>query len=294
MLNHKISVIIPVYNSEKFLRESIESVLNQTYSDIEIIVINDGSTDDSVKILSEYENKIVIINQKNQGLASALNNGIKAMTGNWFKWFSPDDIMYPNTIDVLVNTVKNLDDNTIVYSNWDMINETGKKIRSFFESNYNHLDIFDFNLRILDGQQINVNTCLAPKSLFEKGLKMNSNIDPVMIDYDFFLRAGIIYNTKFYLNEDHLIKYRIHGNQLSHQKIMESIKSLDSTREQVLSNLDISKKEKYLNGLKIYQKAKPASKKSMETGLKIISNLLPNFVTDKILVFYLNEIRKNR
>ena len=294
MLNFKVSVLIPVYNSEKFLKESIESVLNQTYSELEIIAINDGSTDHSYDILREFQNEIKIINQKNEGLASALNRGIDAMTGNWFKWFSPDDVMYPDALKVLVESVQNLDNNTIVYSNWDIINEKGKKIRSFCESNYNHLNVFDFNVRLLDGQQINVNTSLAPKSLFENGLKINSKIDPVMVDYDFFLRAGIMHNTKFYLNQNSLIKYRIHGNQLSHQKIMDSIKNLDSTRKEILSNLETEKKEQYLNSLKIYQKAKPASQKSMETGLKIISNLLPNFVTDKILLFYLNKIRKNR
>ena len=84
-------------------------------------------------------------------------------------------------------------------------------------------------------------------------LKMNSKIDPILIDYDFFLRAGIIHDTKFYLNQNHLIKYRIHGNQLSHQKIMHSIKNLDSIRKEVLSNLDDEKKRQYLIGLKNYK-----------------------------------------
>ncbi len=63
--NGLVSVVIPVYNSEKFLNQCIESVLNQTYKNIEIIAINDGSTDDSLKILETYSDKITIISQKN-------------------------------------------------------------------------------------------------------------------------------------------------------------------------------------------------------------------------------------
>ena len=103
-----VSVIIPVYNSAQFLKESLESVLNQTYQNIEIICVNDGSTDDSLEILKQYSNKITIISQENHGLASALNAGIKQMKGNWFKWFSPDDLMYPNTIESLVKAAKKI------------------------------------------------------------------------------------------------------------------------------------------------------------------------------------------
>jgi len=69
--NDKVSVIIPVYNSEKFLRDSLESVLQQTYSDIEIICIDDGSTDESPEILKQYSDKITILTQKKPGTCSS-------------------------------------------------------------------------------------------------------------------------------------------------------------------------------------------------------------------------------
>ena len=149
--NEFVSVIIPVYNSEKFLKESIESVLNQTYKQIEVIAINDGSTDNSQKILEQYSDKITIISQTNHGLAHALNVGIKKIKGKWFKWFSPDDILYPKAIEILVNEAKKLPDNTIIYSNWELIDEKGNKLRDFSESNFNDLNCFDFNVRLLDG-----------------------------------------------------------------------------------------------------------------------------------------------
>ncbi len=169
MSDEKVSVIIPVYNSEKFLKFSIESVLNQSYSDIEIITVDDGSTDESLKILRKYGNKISIIEQSNHGLTSALNAGIKKMNGKWFKWLSPDDVLEPQAIETLVNHAKKLSDNTIVYSNWEIIDQENSKLRDFSESNYNELGNFEFNVRLLDGQQINVNTTLIPASLFENG-----------------------------------------------------------------------------------------------------------------------------
>jgi len=83
-----ISILIPVYNSEKFLNNSISSVLNQTYHNLEIIAIDDGSTDNSLKILQKYSDKIILIHQENKGLADALNVGIKNMDLQAQKKFS--------------------------------------------------------------------------------------------------------------------------------------------------------------------------------------------------------------
>ena len=292
-LNDLVSVVIPVYNSEKFLAESIESVLNQTYKNIEIIVIDDGSIDRSLKILEKYSDRIKIIHQLNKGLASALNSGIDQMKGKWFKWFSPDDVLYPKAIEILINESKKLPENTIIYSNWEIINENNKKLRDFFESNFNNLSNFDFNVRLLDSQKINVNTTLIPSCLFEKGCLIKELKDPVAIDYDFFLRAGIFYHFSFHLIPKSLVKYRIHSKQLSRKNITKTLDYLDYVRNQVLSEIDDFKKNQYIEALEKYKKEKPISKKTMEFGLKVASSL-PIWVTDRILTTYLNKIRTSR
>ena len=295
MLNsQKVSVIIPVYNSEKFLKETLESVIHQTSSDVEIIAINDGSTDNSLEILKKYENKITIINQKNMGLAEAVNTVIKKMSGHWLKWLSPDDILYPDAIEILVEEAKKLPENTILYSNWEIIDNKGKKLRDFYESNYNELSNFDYNVRLLDVQQINVNTTLIPHSLFSKNLSMNPLIDIILVDYDFFLRAGLLHQTRFFLIEKPLIKYRIHDSQQSHQKILASLKNLEIVKNEILSSLTNKTNDQYLDALRNYKKTKSINKKFLETGLKIISKTLPSSVVDKMLVFYLNKIRRAR
>jgi len=284
-----VSVLIPVYNSEKFLDEFISSALKQTYDRIEVIAVNDGSTDNSLKILEKYSDRIKIITQTNQGLASSINNGISKCKGEWIKWISPDDVMYPNCVEELV---KHSGNNTIVYSNWDIIDEHSKPLRTFSESDYNSLEPFDFTVRLLDGQQINVNTTLISASLFNR-CKIRSLQDPVAVDYDFFLNAALNFSTKFFLVKKPLIQYRIHTNQLSHKNIAGTLSFINNIKKEYLKKLDDKTREKYIQALNKYDKSKPISKKTMEIGLSILSKL-PQEISDTILVYYLNQIRANR
>lgn len=93
--NPTISVVISVYNGEKYLSEAIESVLNQTYKDFEFIIINDGSTDNSLEIIKKYQNqdeRIVLISRENKGLVSSLNEGIEKAKGKYIARMDADDI----------------------------------------------------------------------------------------------------------------------------------------------------------------------------------------------------------
>lgn len=92
-----VSVIMPVYNAEKTLRFSLEAVLSQTHQNLEIICINDGSTDNSLQIL-ENEDRIILINQENSGQCAAINAGIRKARGDYFKFFDADDYMNPEHI----------------------------------------------------------------------------------------------------------------------------------------------------------------------------------------------------
>jgi glycosyltransferase involved in cell wall biosynthesis len=99
-----ISVIVPVYNSEKYLRRCIESIMDQTYEDLEIILVDDGSTDKSASICDEYANKdlrISVIHKENGGLSSARNAGLKAASGNLIGFVDSDDYIEPNMYEKL-------------------------------------------------------------------------------------------------------------------------------------------------------------------------------------------------
>ena len=287
-----VSVIIPVYNSEKFLAECLDSILTQSYQNIEIIAVDDGSTDTSSGILERYSDKINIISQKNQGLASALNLGISKMKGSWFKWFSPDDVMHSNTIEILIDEAKNHTDNTIIYSNWNIIDDAGNTLREFHESNYNELSEFDFNLRLLDGQQINVNTTLIP-AIFLKKYGIRELDEPVAIDYDFFLRSALLHDVRFHLISQPLVKYRIHSDQLSHKNISKTLNYISEIKDEILMKLDEPLRIKYNHGLEQYKKTKPTKTKTLEFGMKLLSSV-PTWASDRVLMLYLNKIRHNR
>ena len=102
----KISVIMPVYNTKEiYLRQAIESVLTQTFTDFEFIIVNDGSTIDTIKILDEYtkNNKIKVIHQANQGLSCARNNGLSIAQGEFIAFLDSDDFFAPNFLEYLID-----------------------------------------------------------------------------------------------------------------------------------------------------------------------------------------------
>jgi len=94
----KVSVVIPLYNQKQYVGEAIESILNQTYPNIEIIVVNDGSTDNPFSELKKYEKDIILINQENRGLAGARNTGIRNSTGEYLQFLDADDFLHREKI----------------------------------------------------------------------------------------------------------------------------------------------------------------------------------------------------
>lgn len=115
----KVSIIIPVYNVEKYLRECLDSVINQTIKDIEIICVNDGSTDNSLNILEEYalrDKRIKIINKKNGGLASARNEGLKYISGTLCHFLDSDDYIEPNLYENAINIFQNFNIDYLCFS----------------------------------------------------------------------------------------------------------------------------------------------------------------------------------
>lgn len=105
MVNYKVSVIVPVYNAESYLQRCIDSILNQTYTEFEIILINDGSKDNSGKICDEYAQKdtrIKVIHQKNSGVSKSRNVGLQAASGDYILFVDSDDYISPDMIEKLV------------------------------------------------------------------------------------------------------------------------------------------------------------------------------------------------
>ena len=99
--NPKVSVIIPVYNTGKYVEEAVCSIMNQTLSELEIIIVNDGSTDDSLQIvtcLQKEDSRIIIHSQENKGLSAARNKGLKYASGDYIYFMDSDDILNRNAL----------------------------------------------------------------------------------------------------------------------------------------------------------------------------------------------------
>ncbi len=102
----KVSIIVPIYNMENYLNRCLDSIINQTYKDIEIILVNDGSKDNSLKICKEYaknDKRIILIDQKNGGVSSARNNGLDKATGEYLAFVDPDDWIDKDGIEKMVD-----------------------------------------------------------------------------------------------------------------------------------------------------------------------------------------------
>ena len=108
MSQAKVSIIVPIYNSEKYLPACIESIANQTYKNTEILLVDDGSTDNSLKICTQFaaaDARIKVLHQENRGVSAARNKGLENMTGEFFAFVDSDDELKENAIDFLMNDI---------------------------------------------------------------------------------------------------------------------------------------------------------------------------------------------
>ena len=125
MSEPKVSVVIPTYNRINYLARAIESALRQTYSNIEIVVVDDGSTDKTEELLKKYVGRIVYIYQPNQGAASARNKGIDAAKGEFIAFLDSDDYFYPDNVEKKIDRLFGDQNCGWIHSNWQYVSPDG-------------------------------------------------------------------------------------------------------------------------------------------------------------------------
>jgi glycosyltransferase involved in cell wall biosynthesis len=139
-----ITVLMPAYNAEKYIGEAITSVLQQTYTDFELLIVNDGSTDSTASIINNFiDERIVVINQPNQGVASALNTGLEHARGTYIARFDADDVCYNYRLEKQIRFLQDNPEYILVGSEAKYILENGDFLFDFHCIAYSHEQIMD-------------------------------------------------------------------------------------------------------------------------------------------------------
>lgn len=259
--NVKVSVILPIYNQEKFLPRALDSLVNQTLNDVEFICVNDGSKDKSLEIMDKYaqkDSRIKIINQKNQGCGCARNNGLKIAKGEYIAFLDPDDWLEKNALEELYKKSKKQNCDMLVFD-FKRVNESGKtigrfnlkkRLQRFYDINPNENFYWrDIKPKVLGGMYP-----VSWNKFFKRELIKNNKLHfakcNLAEDNVFVFAATLKAKSIGYLDKC-LYNYRIHKNSTLRSvsdKNLCFFKAIDSVKK-MINNLGFAQElEKELDG----------------------------------------------
>ena len=260
-----ISVVIPSYNRKDFLKRSIDSAINQTKKPLEIIVVDDGSTDGTEAMIKSDYDFVKFIKQKNKGVSAARNIGIKVSIGEWICFLDSDDEWKKDKLEKQINAMKSNPGYKFFHSNEIWI-KNGIRINQKKKHKKYGGDIFD---KCLDMCRISPSSVMIDKTVFDEVGNFNEDL-VVCEDYELWLRICDKYRV-FFIDEPLIIKYGGHQGQLSY-----SIESIENHRIKALEYLileNLNRKNKrhaiqmLLSKLNIYLKGLVKRKKNDEIAV---------------------------
>jgi glycosyltransferase involved in cell wall biosynthesis len=212
MQTELISIVIPAYNLEKYLREAIESVLAQTYKNYEIIVVDDGSTDRTASIAKGYAEQIKLIQQENKGLGGARNAGILAAKADLVGLLDADDEWKPDYLERMISLIHKQPDAAVYYSSAQAMDESGNDLPQIFGGELPSNKIYRVLLRsnfIIPSTVIFRRCVILEAGLFEEKNRDLHGCE----DWDLWLRLSPEH--KFVGMSEPLVRYRLHANTFS-------------------------------------------------------------------------------
>lgn len=231
MNNDLVSIITPCYNGERYINETIDSVLNQTYKNFEMIIIDDGSKDNSSEIIKRYQlkdSRIKFLQQANAGSAAARNNGIRHAKGRYIALLDADDIWKKNFLKEQINFMQQK--NTVcVYSSYDRIDENSKVIQHTTKAKP---FITKKDMKVMN--QIGCLTGLYDSSKFGK-IFLKEELNSIRDDYAYWFDIVSLEN-KAYGNQKSLAKYRVLSNSTTGNKKKLIKKQYDFYRKYLKEN----------------------------------------------------------
>lgn len=213
-----VSVLLPAYNIEKYVEATLESVSHQTFSDFEILVIDDGSTDNTSKILEQYarrEPRLKVYRQENAGISAALNKGLELAAGEFIARIDGDDVMHPQRLACQVDFLRRNSEAGFCASSLDLIDAAG---RVFGDYVYGPRDEKEHNAFVLEGRPL---VYTHPSVMYRTALVRaaggyKKSFEPCE-DMELFLNLTSRGHHGYVL-QDKLIKYRVHGGSISGSK----------------------------------------------------------------------------
>lgn len=213
MMVPRVSVVIPAYNAQEYISESIRSVLAQTYRRVEIIVVNDGSRDRTPELLAGFGSRIRVIHQDNMGLSGARNTGIRAARGELIAFLDADDLWLPQKTEKQVHLFKNDSRIGFVYTRILPFGPNAERDFRYISPRFHrgrilrHLFLYPF---------ITVSSVMVKKECLDKVCLFDPE-NPSTQDYDLWMRLAQYYRADFV--PEALVRYRVHASGMSRDRV---------------------------------------------------------------------------
>lgn len=296
-----VSIIVPVFNSHDYLKECINSVISQTFRDIEIIIINDGSTDDSEKIVKEFikmDSRIFYMRRDNKGISFTRNQGIQLATGKYIMFLDSDDYLEKNACQALVECIE--------ATNADMV------VCDFYQGDEQKTEVVKLkqfggtNLQQCPNMIFDINSSPWNKIYSKRFLLENNITFPVGLKYEdaYFVLKAIARASKICQVNSPLIHYRVHlGSETTVMNehvfdIFEILKMINTEFEnedhqEILDYVEffnINRLTVY-NLQQIYQKDKELAKKFVDESFAFLNKNFPHWSKNKMFISH-NHILK--
>ena len=229
-----VTVLMPVYNAAAYVKEAIQSILQQSYSDFELLIINDGSTDHSVSVIESITDKRIVLlhNEHNLGLIETLNKGFQLAKGNYIARMDADDVAHPERLNLQVRYMDAFPECGVFGSAYQEFSSAGKGKTVTFSNNHDLLKTVLF-----------FNSCMShPTVMFRKALLTEHQVRYAH-EYkhaeDYALWVQLIDKTRFSNSPLPLLKYRLHASQVSSSHNLEQQQTADRIRGMMLKRIGV-------------------------------------------------------
>lgn len=251
-----VSVIIPTYNRANVIEDSINSVLDQTYKDIEIIVVDDNSNDNTIKVLEKYKDKIKVIkHERNLGGGAARNTGIRNSNGTYIAFLDSDDVWEKNKLENQIEIMKKNPDISVCFCNYIMVNKVNEEIVGRHNINTKG----DVTTKLFFNNYIGTTSALIVKK--SSLIEVNGFDETLRSCQDWDLYFKLASKNKFYFCSEFLLKQYYHSERISTnydnkiQGYIKMIKKIEEyltlnnnyKKEVILSNLYLNLGKNYIN-----------------------------------------------